>query len=227
MKIGILLDAGGVILDETEYENRNARLISRMLASKVSGYTESRYWKDVEESIIRYTPSTRKYVFWKYCEGDSRVFENTWKEFMAEWRKIEPALKLMVGIDAELRALRRDFKLVLAGQYGENIIRLLEKEGLMDLFENRKSQADFSITKPDPRYIRQIAEAAGLDCGDCVMVGDRIDKDVIPAKQNGMATVFVRTGIYRNQTARTPDESPDLVLDSVAGLAEVIKQKWK
>ena len=56
------------------------------------------------------------------------------------------------------------------------------------------------------------------------MAGDRIDKDIIPAKQLGMRTILVRSGIHRNQQPRIPYEVPDSELKTVSGLAaEVLR----
>jgi ribonucleotide monophosphatase NagD (HAD superfamily) len=55
------------------------------------------------------------------------------------------------------------------------------------------------------------------------MVGDRIDKDVIPARLVGMRTVRIRLGLHREQRARSPEEVPDAELPSVVGLAETIE----
>jgi ribonucleotide monophosphatase NagD (HAD superfamily) len=54
------------------------------------------------------------------------------------------------------------------------------------------------------------------------MVGDRIDKDIIPAKQLGMKTIRVRWGLHRNQNPRSDEEHPDIELNSVVGLAKSI-----
>jgi putative hydrolase of the HAD superfamily len=47
------------------------------------------------------------------------------------------------------------------------------------------------------------------------MIGDRIDKDIIPAKIVSMKTIRVRTGIHKNQEPRTPDEIPDLTVNKI------------
>ncbi len=75
-------------------------------------------------------------------------------------------------------------------------------------------------------YVARIAEVSGVRPEACVMVGDRIDKDVIPGKQNGMGTVFVRTGIYKIQTPRTLLEVPDITMDGLTGLAEKVIDRW-
>jgi FMN phosphatase YigB (HAD superfamily) len=226
MKKAILLDAGGVILDETEYEKVTAKIIINILRNHLSSYSEEQYWKDVTESIMCFSPHTRQYVFWKYCSDNLSIFKDMWKEFKEAWQTAEPALQLMKGIENELNILQNRFSLLLAGQYGSNLIKRLKESDILKLFVNNLSQDDFAITKPDPRYLEQIAVAANFNCNNCIMVGDRIDKDVIPAKQNGMATVFIKSGIYRIQKPRTPDETPDLILENTNGLADRISTIW-
>ena len=114
----------------------------------------------------------------------------------------------------------------MAGQYGRDVYDLLEMNDLSRYFTNRLSQEDFDITKPDPRYLAQIAERSGVTREECIMVGDRIDNDIIPAKQNNMGTVFVRTGIYKSQRPRIPEEVPDVILDGLNGMADKIIEKW-
>jgi len=47
------------------------------------------------------------------------------------------------------------------------------------------------------------------------MVGDRIDKDIIPAKMVGMKTIRIKIGIYKNQEPRIPEEIPDLTVNKI------------
>ena len=121
-------------------------------------------------------------------------------------------------------ALSRRFQLGIAGQYGREILDLLEEQSVLDCFAYRLTQDDFSITKPDPRYYEQIAKACGVHPQQCIMVGDRIDKDVVPAKQLGMKTILVRTGLHRNQQPRIPFEVPDAELEGVLGLAAAVRE---
>jgi len=59
------------------------------------------------------------------------------------------------------------------------------------------------ITKPDPRYYEQIAQLLGVNPHQCIMVGDRIDKNIIPVKQVGMKTIWTRVGLHKNQVLKT------------------------
>jgi len=53
---------------------------------------------------------------------------------------------------------------------------------------------------------------------ECIMVGDRIDNDIVPAKLLGMRAILFRTGRHRDQAPRTWEELPDRQVYDVAGL---------
>lgn len=222
----VFLDAGGVLLDEAELEAFICRAVCELLEESGCRCTEADYWDDTAEAILRYCPMTPRYVLWKRCGRDMARYEALKARYGGVLRQGRPPLKLYGAMRTEVPALAERFQVAYAGQYGADLYGLLAEHGLAKYFMNRLSQDDFSITKPDPRYIAQIAARTGVDTEACIMVGDRIDKDVIPGKQNGMATVFVRTGIYRVQTPRIPEETPDLTLDGLEGLGEAVVARW-
>jgi putative hydrolase of the HAD superfamily len=57
---------------------------------------------------------------------------------------------------------------------------------------------------------------------ECIMVGDRIDADIAPAKAAGMATIQFRSGRWRRQRPRSAAETPDAVVTDVAELEAAI-----
>jgi FMN phosphatase YigB (HAD superfamily) len=214
----VLLDAGGVLLDEAEMEVHRAELTARFLTRHGHDCTPDDYWADVEEAVHAFDPEAYRYVFRKHgCE-------DLYAAFLEEWRPGRPPLRLMEGAAEALHALTRRFRVGIAGQYGAEVIDLLESHGLLDCFAWRFTQDDFTRTKPDPRYFQQIVDACGVDAGECILVGARIDKDVIPAKQLGMRTIRIRVGLHRHQQPRVPSEAPDVTLESVAGLADAAAQ---
>jgi HAD superfamily hydrolase (TIGR01509 family) len=219
----VLLDAGGVILDETEHEAIRAEVIVETLATVIPGYNADSYCRDIDEAVASYCPNTYQYVFWKCLKPDKDTHERLYSKQLELWRKRRPPLKLMEGIEDEIWLLAKRFKIAMAGQYGGEILDLLEHASILNCFASRITQDDFPITKPDPRYYKMIADALGVSPECCIMVGDRIDKDVIPAKQVGMKTVLVRGGLHAKQQPRTPAELPDIEICGVKGLADRIE----
>jgi putative hydrolase of the HAD superfamily len=220
----VLLDAGGVILDETPYEHAIADLIVEMLSQLVPVYSLRTYQSDIDEAVKCYVPRVSNYIFWKYMNGDRKRFDSYHEAFMRSWKERKPPLKLMAGIENEIAKISTRFDVGIAGQYGRDVLDLLRQHSLLEYFRYRYTQDDFSLTKPDPRYYEQIIEACGISPGECVMVGDRIDKDVVPAKQVGMRTIRIRVGIHKHQEPRIPFEIADCELKSVVGLAKAVSR---
>jgi len=219
----VLMDAGGVVLDETAHEEAWAEAIARTLAPVVPGYDQERYRSDAAEAVRIYVPRVYRYAIWKHVRPDAARAGALFAEARRIQRELRPPLRLMDGIGDEMRRLAGRFRVGLAGQYGAEILSLLARHDLLDALAWRFTQDDFDVTKPDPRFYERIAAAAGVRCAECVMVGDRIDKDVIPARVVGMRTVRVRLGLHREQEPRLPEEIPDVELPSVRGLAAAIE----
>jgi FMN phosphatase YigB (HAD superfamily) len=218
----VLLDAGGVILDESEHEQVRAELAVEVINTVVPEYTFQHYLSDVEEAVRCYCPSVYQYVFWKALKQDMTLFDQLYASYLGEWRQRKPPLRLTSGLEAEITAMCESFKVGIAGQYGQELLQLLEEHSILEHFTYRLTQDDFATTKPDLRFFESIVKRCGVDPRECSMVGDRIDKDVIPAKLLGMKTVLIRAGLHKNQQPRIPFEVPDAELDSITGMAQTI-----
>lgn len=220
----VLLDAGGVILDESAHEIKHAEIVTGLIAGYYPDYSVNDYWHDAEEAVQSFCPEVYQYILWKHLQPDREHFEEARRRHLEQWRGQRPPLVMMAGLAAEITEIVRTLDIGLAGQYGADILGLLEREGVLDCFKYRVTQDDFAITKPDPRYYEQICKQIGVEPSSCIMVGDRIDKDIIPARQLGMKTIRIRGGLHKDQIPRIPFEIPDVTLDSVAGLADAVDE---
>jgi putative hydrolase of the HAD superfamily len=70
----------------------------------------------------------------------------------------------------------------------------LERDGLVPFFEVWGVSEDLGLQKPDPQLFVHALRTAGVAPERAVMVGDRLDYDVVPAKTAGMRTVWVLRG---------------------------------
>lgn len=219
----ILLDAGGVILDETNHEQRVKEVITELICDITPNYHFEQYDRDLQEAVVSFCPRAYDFVIWKNCARNSDRFYHLRKEFWRRYHASPPPLVLMDGADSVIRVLAKKYKLLLAGQYGEKIIHLFDGYNLTYCFFNSLTQDDFDITKPDPRYLERIISQGDAEPKQCVMVGDRIDKDVIPAKMLGIKTILFRNGMHRDQVPRIPDEMPDAEIQDIRELPDAIE----
>ena len=85
------------------------------------------------------------------------------------------------------------------------------------------ASAEEGVAKPDLR-IFQIA-LARADCKpeEAVMVGDRIDNDIIPANKIGMTTVWIKQGFGSYAEPKTVEEQPDYIVNNLAEITELFR----
>mmetsp|Transcript_17505 Transcript_17505/g.37832 ORF Transcript_17505/g.37832 Transcript_17505/m.37832 type:complete len:222 (+) Transcript_17505:3-668(+) len=74
------------------------------------------------------------------------------------------------------------------------------------------------LGKPNPNYAKLIAEWNGLDLQRSVMVGDRLDTDILMGVNAGMKSLFVLTGVDDVTAITTKKIQPDFTLPSVGCL---------
>ena len=95
----------------------------------------------------------------------------------------------------------------------------LDAWGLGRYFSVIASSAELGISKPDPAIFRLALEQADCRPENAVMVGDRLDNDIRPAKELGMKTIQIRKGIAVFAKPSCEAEVPDFTVDS---LSEII-----
>lgn len=100
----------------------------------------------------------------------------------------------------------------------------LEWFGLLDGVEVTLLSGDVGLAKPDPAIFRLALQMAGCEPSEAVMVGDRPDNDIAPARKLGMGTVRVRRGLHADYDPRTSDEEADLTVASLSELVAHIKR---
>ena len=76
------------------------------------------------------------------------------------------------------------------------------------------------VGKPSPIILQVALAALGVDADDAVMVGDRIETDIVMGVRAGLATVLVLTGITRADDPRIAETAPTLVLPSLRDLMQ-------
>ena len=78
------------------------------------------------------------------------------------------------------------------------------------------------IGKPEPLILQMALERLGADPAHAVMIGDRLDTDVVAGARAGMLTVLVLTGVStRDEIAHSP-VLPDLVFTDLNAVLEAL-----
>ena len=74
------------------------------------------------------------------------------------------------------------------------------------------------VGKPSPIILEVALQALGCAASESVIVGDRVETDMIMGKRLGLATILVLSGVTRPDDPRIAALAPDHVLRSVQEL---------
>src|SRR6267142_939211 len=76
------------------------------------------------------------------------------------------------------------------------------------------------VGKPSPIILEVALARLAVPAADAVMVGDRIETDIVMGKRGGLATVLVLSGITRADDPRIAEVAPDAVVRSIGELMD-------
>lgn len=79
--------------------------------------------------------------------------------------------------------------------------------------------------KPNPLMMRTGLDILGCHSADAVMIGDRMDTDVISGMESGMSTVLVLSGISTRDTLKEYAYRPTCVLDGVGDIVKIAEEE--
>ena len=120
-----------------------------------------------------------------------------------------------------LRELSKRYKIGIIANQNPGSRERLEKMGLLKYIDIVVASAEEGVAKPDLRIFRIALERAACKPEEAVMVGDRIDNDIIPAKKIGMKTVWIRKGFGKYYVPDPAAEKPDRTVNSLNELIDL------
>jgi len=83
---------------------------------------------------------------------------------------------------------------------------------------------DLIIGKPSQVMIDVLLDQLGLPPQDCLMVGDRMETDMVMGIRAGMGTALVLTGVTTREQAEMSSTGPDLILETLEDLIPAISR---
>ncbi|WP_248964430.1 HAD family hydrolase [Sphaerisporangium perillae] len=123
-----------------------------------------------------------------------------------------------------LAALREaGYQLIIAGNQPPQAYAAL---AAMDLPVDSVHTSDgWGVSKPHPAFFAKVAAVAGREPGEILYVGDRLDNDVIPARDAGMRTALLRRGPWGHLHAERPEAAlADMIVDGLPQLAVLLTE---
>ncbi|WP_457612083.1 TIGR02253 family HAD-type hydrolase [Methanocaldococcus sp.] len=97
----------------------------------------------------------------------------------------------------------------------EKLIRL----GIHPFFDDVITSEEFGLGKPHEEFFRYGLKRMNLKADEVIYVGDRIDRDIEPAKKLGMITVRILKGKYKDLKGEA-----DYTIKDIGDLINIVKE---
>ena len=86
------------------------------------------------------------------------------------------------------------------------------------LIEKATGKAPFFVGKPNPLMMRSAMRYLGVHSENTVMVGDRMDTDVVAGVMSGLETILVLSGVSTMKDVEKFPYRPGMIVNSVADI---------
>ena len=194
----ILFDIGGAVDIEFAREMALDGAIASACGLEGVRLDQTMVEEASEQAVAAFAPDLQRHMIETLCGGEPATVARVGRRVEAMTGNLD-VFQLRPGIDDLLKRLAA--RGLLLGALGCPEERLA-RAGIAHLF------------------------TAHLDLppSACILVGDRLDKDIAPAKAAGMATIQFRSGRYRRQRPRSAAETPDAVVTDVPELEAAITE---
>jgi beta-phosphoglucomutase-like phosphatase (HAD superfamily) len=93
--------------------------------------------------------------------------------------------------------------------------------GIEKYFDLIISSSDVGVSKPSLEIFELALNEASCTPNEAIMVGDRLDNDIIPAQIIGMKTVWIKQGYGSLGNIEKLEIKPDFIVDSLEELLEL------
>ena len=129
--------------------------------------------------------------------------------------------RLYPNVEEILKNLSQKFKLGIIANQVVGTQKRIDSWGIGKYFDVVVASAETGCEKPDLKIFNMALKQAKCSPREAVMIGDRLDNDIIPAKKLGMNTVWVRQGFAKFQSVKNELERPDYIVESIVDIVDL------
>lgn len=158
-----------------------------------------------------------------FASQNKAAYKSALSHFGLPKAKWDSSLERMYpGADKLLVALSGKYSLAVVANQNPGVSERLKSFGIFDQFKFVVSSAEFGVSKPEPEIFYEALRLAGCRPDEAVMIGDRLDNDILPAQQLGMKSIWVRQGYGAYGNVELLPTMPDLILNDVLELEQLL-----
>ncbi len=203
----IFFDIGYTLVNEDEVWVERCKEQAATQQAQSMGITASVLMNDIQTASDNFQPQWKS-VIEKYGFTQSSKYKSEFETLYDDTRLV-------------LEKLSKKFSLgIIANQNGDLSKRLHEWK-IDKYFSTVISSSDYGFSKPDERLFLAALEKSNCAPNNAVMVGDRLDNDILPANKLGFRTVRIKQGFAKKQIAPSAIYEPTYEINSLTDFLEL------
>lgn len=121
-----------------------------------------------------------------------------------------------------LELLSTKFKIGIIANQELGTKERLEKYGILQYIDLVIASAEEGVSKPDRRIFEIALQRSDCKPSQSIMIGDRIDNDIVPAKLLGMHTIWIKQGFGQYWNVQGENEKPDYIVNHIKEICDVL-----
>lgn len=82
------------------------------------------------------------------------------------------------------------------------------------------------VGKNDRKDLQPVLDDLQVEGSACVVVGDRVKKEIVEGNRVGATTVWIQQGKFAEEKPETPEEKPDFVIQSLLQLLPIVLSNY-
>lgn len=124
-----------------------------------------------------------------------------------------------------LELLSTKFKIGIIANQELGTKERLQKYGILKYIDLVIASAEEGVSKPDRRIFEIALQRSKCKPSEAVMIGDRIDNDIVPAKLLGMHTIWIKQGFGQYWNVQGENQNPDYIVKGLEEICNYLLQK--
>lgn len=198
----IFFDIGSTLVDETDAYNHRAK--EMLLHTNIS-------FADFDAKRVEFTECG--------LDGNAEAI-HYFKLEKTPWHSEDEKL-FPYTIDTLNYLKQKGYKLGIIANQVTGTSDRLANWNMLDYFSVIASSDILGVAKPDKSIFETALDMANCKAQNAVMVGDRMDNDILPAKEIGMKTIWI-LGKYANQISKEIKSKADYALKTIADIKTIL-----
>ncbi|MBE3089089.1 MAG: HAD-IA family hydrolase [Actinobacteria bacterium] len=206
----IFFDLGNTLInEEIAHKNRLKNMIKKLNEDNIN-ITEIEFENLMIKASMNY--AERLIAFSLLELGLTETQKNKYLRLVKYPKELEIIFE---DVPELLKHLNSKYKIGVIANQSAGTEKRLNEYGILNYINLYISSSEVGLEKPSLEIFEMSLNKANCKAEEAVMVGDRLDYDIYPAKKIGMKTVRILQGFAKYQKPINTDYVPDYTINKI------------